>query len=1020
MLQKQSLTLNFAQGLDTKTDPKQVQFGKFLELTNSVFTKGGLLKKRNGYGPLLSPPESASYATTFNGDLTLIGSSLQAYSSGAMAWVNRGDIQPISLSVLPLIRNNANQSTVDTAIAPNGYICTVYTENVGGSVSFKYAIADSVTGQNIVSPTAIPADTTYGFPKVFVLVNYFVVVYTTFVSGSYHLVYKAIRINQPTVVTAETTITTSFTPSTRGAFDGVVFTTNLYFAWNGDSSSGIKMRALSSTLLLTNTFVVDASHQATVMSVCSDLTTNRILVSYYNSGSSTGYSVCVNSSIIVQSNFPTQIISSGTILNLASAAQNGVLSVFYEVSNSASGVQCNYVSSVNVTQTTGAVSSPVVIIRSVGLASKAFIINEIVYFLSVYNSSFQPTYFLINGSLSTAATPVIEAKLAYENGGGYLTNGLPSVSLSGNTASLGTLYKDLIQALSDANSSGTTTVGGIYAQTGINLVNFTVNPAQIVTSEIGSNLNLSGGFLWAYDGYTITEQGFHLYPDSVQNTATATTGGHLTAQIYFYQALYELMDNQGNIFRSAGSIPVEVDLSTSMTTTNTVTLVIPTLRVTAKVANLVKIVLYRWSTAQQNFFQVTSVSAPTLNSTTTDSVTFVDTQADSSILGNSLIYTTGGVIEDTGAPSTTAMTLFDDRLWLVDAEDPNLLWFSKQVIENTPVEMSDLLTVFVNPNVGSTGPTGPVTALAPMDDKLCIFKRNAINYLNGSGPDNTGANNGYSQPTFITSMVGCTNQNSIVFQPEGLMFEFQSEAGNQIWILSRSLQTQYIGAPVEELTKNATVLSAVAIPGTNEVRFTMSSGITLKFDYFYGQWGTHTTNAVSSCLYQDLHTILTPYSQILQETPGQYLDGTSPVLLSFTTSWLNFASLQGFERFYHFYLLGEYLSPHFLNVSLAYDYVESFWQNIFISPDNFSSSVPSAFGEQPAPFGSASALEQWKVFPDQQKCQAFQIKIQEVYDPSLGVIPGAGLSLSGLNLTVAAKRGTRPIRSANTAGGSGA
>ena len=75
-------------------------------------------------------------------------------------------------------------------------------------------------------------------------------------------------------------------------------------------------------------------------------------------------------------------------------------------------------------------------------------------------------------------------------------------------------------------------------------------------------------------------------------------------------------------------------------------------------------------------------------------------------------------------------------------------------------------------------------------------------------------------------------------QPQGLMFEFASEAGNQIWTLGRDLSTQYTGAPVEGLTTNATVKSAVNVPGTNQVRFTLDTGITLMYDYYYQQWGT--------------------------------------------------------------------------------------------------------------------------------------------------------------------------------------
>src|SRR6185503_15610551 len=109
MLQKQALNINFAKGLDTKTDPKQVQLGNFLALSNSVFTKGGLLQKRNGYAQLPSLIESGSHVTTFNGDLTAIGSNLQALSQGSNTWTNRGSIQPCSISTMPLVRNNLNQ-----------------------------------------------------------------------------------------------------------------------------------------------------------------------------------------------------------------------------------------------------------------------------------------------------------------------------------------------------------------------------------------------------------------------------------------------------------------------------------------------------------------------------------------------------------------------------------------------------------------------------------------------------------------------------------------------------------------------------------------------------------------------------------------------------------------------------------------------------------------------------------------------------------------------------------------------
>ena len=372
---------------------------------------------------------------------------------------------------------------------------------------------------------------------------------------------------------------------------------------------------------------------------------------------------------------------------------------------------------------------------------------------------------------------------------------------------------------------------------------------------------------------------------------------------------------------------------------------------------------------------------------------------------------------DCNAPATDLMTLFDTRLWVVDSEDPNLLWLSKQVIEGTPVEMSQDFTVYVAPNTGMTESTGPITALAPMDDKLIIFKKNAICYINGVGPDNLGTTatgcplGNYSQPTFITSVVGCANQNSIVLMQDGLMFE--SDKG--IWLLTRGLGTQYIGAPVENFNSSV-VTSANNLPGTNYIVFTLDAGVSLLYDYFYRQWAAFAgVSALSSCIYNGLHTLLTPSNQILQETPGLYLDNANPVLMSFTTGWINLASLQGYERFYEFYLLANYLSPHYLLCQVAYDYNTSALSEVLLRPDNFSPSTPGPFGN-PTPFGAPVSKEQFRVHAKQQLCESFQLTIQEVYDVSMGVNAGAGFTMSGITCEVGVKKTVRPIRGGSSAG----
>src|ERR1700722_14134215 len=123
MIQPQSIPINFAKGLDTKTDPKQVQIGNFLSLVNTVFTETGALNKRNGFPALSSLPDASSvYLTTFNNNLTAIGNSLQAYVQGNKKWVDKGNIQPISLSVLPTVRSALSQVQCDSITSSNGIV----------------------------------------------------------------------------------------------------------------------------------------------------------------------------------------------------------------------------------------------------------------------------------------------------------------------------------------------------------------------------------------------------------------------------------------------------------------------------------------------------------------------------------------------------------------------------------------------------------------------------------------------------------------------------------------------------------------------------------------------------------------------------------------------------------------------------------------------------------------------------------------------------------------------------------
>jgi hypothetical protein len=1043
-LNKTPVTINFNQGLDTKSDPKQVPIGKFLGLKNSVFGKNGALTKRNGYALLSTTPTVPDYITTLNGNLTGVGSTILAYSEPQDTWLSKGTIDPIDLSTLPLIHNSVNHTQSDAAISSNGLVCTVYTEVNAGASVYRYAVADAATGQNIRAPSPIPVTTgtVTGSPRVFILGTYFIIVFTNVITATSHLQYVAISILDPTRVTANADIAPAYTAATTVAWDGIVYGTNLYLSYYTTAGGN----AVKATYLSVHQAAIGGAPVTPVtldtlaarefaLAVDSTVPGNpAIYITWFESNDGKVAIIDQNLAVLRASTItytganPTYIP-----VNLAIVAQAGVGTIYFEIPINYSfdaSIPSHYIIKQTV-PLAGALTPPSgsditnpavtpVVLRSVGLASKAILVGSKPYFMAVYQSPYQSTYFLVRGD-SLEASPKVIAKLAYQNARGYLTTGVPSLSNIDGVLTAPYLVTDLITSVNKGTAvpSGTQTAG-IYTQFGINLVRFEVDTQKIYSAEITSNLHITGGFLWQYDGYLPVEHGFHLYPSSIKATWSAT-GGSMKAQpdgvtntnAYYYQVTYEWSDNQGNIYRSAPSIPVAVT-TTGALSTGSVVLNIPTLRLTYKTANPIKIVIYRWSVAQQAYYQVTSISSATLNSTTADSVAFTDTLADATILGNSLIYTTGGVVENVAPSAVSAVTLFDNRLWVIDAENRNNIAFSKQIIQSTPVEMSDLFTLYIAPTTGAQGPgTGPSSAICGMDDKLIIFKDNAIYYINGTGPDITGANSQYSQPTFITAAVGTDNPDSVCLIPTGIMFE----SNKGIWLLGRDLSTKYIGSPVERYNGDR-VLSVTSAPGTTQVRFRLASGLVLMYDYFYDQWGTFTgVPGISSVVYNELDTFINVYGQVLQETPNLYLDNTKPVLLGFTTSWLSLAGLQGFERFYHGFLLGTYVTPFKLNMELAYDYNSNASQSIEILPDNYS----PVYGDDPLygsgdPYGGPSNVFEVRFFPEVQKCETFQVTMTEVYDGTYGVAAGAGLSLSGITLMVGVKKGSRTQKASQSFG----
>jgi hypothetical protein len=399
---------------------------------------------------------------------------------------------------------------------------------------------------------------------------------------------------------------------------------------------------------------------------------------------------------------------------------------------------------------------------------------------------------------------------------------------------------------------------------------------------------------------------------------------------------------------------------------------VPTIRATNK--NSVSIALWRTQSNLTTLFRSTSISNPIINDRTKDFAFISDQVSDFDIIGNDELYTNGGEVDNTAPPASSMITTYKNRAVLIPDESLLSWWYSKQVIPGSPVEFSGS---FVQ-NIDSRG--GDMTACAAMDDKLILFKIDNIFYVVGEGPTPAGTQNDFSEPQLISTDCGCDNPASIVLTPDGLMF--QSTKG--IYLLARNMSVQYIGAPVEAFTEVSTVTSAVLLDEAYEVRFTMSNGQALVYDYYFQQWSVFTNiSGVDACIYNGIYNYLTSAGLVNQETPNAYTDNGSFIQMSLTTSWMSLAGLQGFQRVWRMLVLGQYKSPHTLQVNVATDFATSFEQNVSI------------------PVTSNPGLYQYRVHMKQQKCEAIQFQIQDSQSSSFG----EGLQLSEITLEVGIKVG---------------
>ena len=970
-LQFQVVPINFGQGVDTKTNEKLVVPGKLTELKNAVFTEGGTISKRNGYtqlgtatlgggapiGPSNALPVFAPDAGV--NELIQIGdNSLYSYANQAQEWVEKDPCYSVKLDYKTVYRDADRNLNSDKAVNGNYEAYTWSDLDAGRS---GLSIVDTVTGNQILLRNGfVPLAATNNVSRVVAIGTYF---YFFYIKATNEIAWKRVDITSPSVLSAETVVASTAAASTK--FDVVVADGFIWLVYENTTPT-ISIAKISSAGAVSATATIAEAMAATTYPTIS-VSTN-VFVYWVTAAGGLRYAVfdAALASVLAATTIDATVPSLSYIYDNQTAVATSATAqtIFYGVRPDIGQPYNTYLNVAEV-DTAGVVTAPSVLIRSLQCGSKAFVYNGDVYLWALHESTLQSTFFLVrkDGAVLAKALP----------GTARIGVILSSVIVSGSSASFAPSVITQLEANFYESKSGI-----------INIFCDFASAKAFNYAQLGKNLHITGGYLSIYDGRSVVESGFHLLPENISVGQTANPGG-IEAGVHQYAVVYSWLDNYGQLHRSAPSIPVSV--SNSANSENEI--IVDTLRVTSKtdIAGECTIEVYRTEAGGTIFYNIKDNAAnPTFNDTTVDTITIVDDAADTAIISNEILYTTGGVLENIAPESCSLIDVYQNRMVLAGLPDPLEFAYSKVNISGEGVAFSDLFTTRVDP-LG-----GEISAIRLMDDKIIIFKENTIFYVSGDGPNDTGTANNYSIPALVTSDSGCPFPKSTVLMPLGIMYK----SNKGIYLLTRGLQVQYIGAEVEDFNAQ-TIRSSELLQDKNQVRFLTDSGVTLVYDYFYQQWSTFTNHeGVDANVWKGSYVYLRNDGSVYKETTT-FQDVSTNVGMKAVTAWLKMAGIQGFQRVRKIAFLAGYKSAHTLRVRVYYDY-----NNATYTEYNFDATTVIA---------SSTVPYQFRLSLARQKCEAIKIEIEDT--------AGAGLlqesyNISDLSLEVGLKGGLNKLKSAQS------
>ena len=951
-LNEAHLAIRFAGGIETKADSKTVPATKLLALENGVFTKVAAIKKRNGYNALNNAIDgSASQLSGLKkmaarGDELLAFSSTRCYShqEGVDQWTNVGAVMSVPGTDEPVVRTGSAQTMPDAAT--NGGVTAYAWEDSRGGV--YWTAVDAATGAVHREPTQ--AESTGISPRCVAVGNLIHIYYA--VAASRYI--KVIIVNPANPTAAVTpTIMIDDLATDNPVYD-VCSTLRtgtpaaIVWAVHPEISAQVKIGYVDVSGVIGT---VGTGHPSPYLHlpISAGLAADSPLAvaHQYNDGANGDYLgyACVadGERLVVIFNGGTSAVAIGgteytggagtadvdspsSVNRCALALVSGSYYCAFE-ETAVSDINRRVVTNTGIIN--GAAGTPATQ-RSVALATRAFEVNGDVFVYVVHDTTYFNTYFCLRISDHIC----VDRRCVATALGKPTRLHVSSVQVVDDVATTCLPYKVRLQ--SSANDQ--------FGESGLRKLelNFASSDTH-QAAQLGRGLYMAGGCPQHYDGRQWTEQGFHVGPDTIA-AGTPAGGGSMTASTtYLYRFWYEWTDAQGEVHRGPESVGKSVTMAGGQTQ---VTWVIPTLRLTKK-PNVRICVARGLSGDSTRLFRVSSLDPTTsgaaangyiANTTSSDTVTWIDRMSDATAQTQEPHYTNGGVLSNDAAPLGAIVAGGKNRLFFSDGSEPHTVRYSQQLAETFGVEIAPQLYVPCDP-LG-----GPINGLAVMDDVVYVFKRGAIFGFTGDGPLATGdvSQTGFSSPQLVTADVGCTAPSSIVLTAAGLFFK----SAKGIYMLGRDRSVSYVGASVEAYNSQ-NVRRSTVMPDRNQVVFLTDDGYTLLYDYQFQQWSTFTNHeGYDAIVVNSTYHYLRTDDRVFEETIGTYSDDGVRITLRLETAWIHaWQHLQGLQRFWKLLLLGTWSSAHQLGIQYRTDFEDTWTDAVWLDATGETSSSGWITGE---------------------------------------------------------------------------